>query len=293
MLISMTGFGRAECQEGDYTYQAEIRSVNNRFIEITTRLPKAYVDLEQPLKKLIKSHCSRGSINLSISLANSNEGSGEWEVKPNLSLATQYIDALNQIRDSLGLQGEVDLKSVVGLRDIIKIEPVALDPAKKDLILNITTEALVSLQKMREEEGENMQKDLAQRIDAIESHAAEIESRHPEVIKEYQEKLNERIKTLNEGVGLDETRLAQEAALLADRSDVTEEMTRLKSHLDQFRNFFAAKEPIGRKLEFITQEINREVNTTGSKSSDTKVSNRVIEMKSELEKIREQVQNIE
>jgi len=293
MLISMTGFGRAECQEGDYTYQAEIRSVNNRFIEITTRLPKAYVDLEQPLKKLIKSHCSRGSINLSISLANSNEGSGEWEVKPNLSLATQYIDALNQIRDSLGLQGEVDLKSVVGLRDIIKIEPVALDPAKKDLILNITTEALVSLQKMREEEGENMQKDLAQRIDAIESHAAEIESRHPEVIKEYQEKLNERIKTLNEGVGLDETRLAQEAALLADRSDITEEMTRLKSHLNQFRNFFDAKEPIGRKLEFITQEINREVNTTGSKSSDTKVSNRVIEMKSELEKIREQVQNIE
>jgi uncharacterized protein (TIGR00255 family) len=293
MLISMTGFGRAECQEGDYTYQAEIRSVNNRFIEINTRLPKAYVDLEQPLKKLIKSHCSRGSISLTISLANSSEGSGEWEVKPNLPLATQYVDALNQIRDSLGLQGEIDLKSIVGLRDIIKIEPVALDPAKKDLILNITTEALVSLQKMREEEGKNMQKDLAQRIDAIESHAAEIESRHPEVIKEYQEKLNERIKTLNEGVGLDETRLAQEAALLADRSDITEEMTRLKSHLNQFRNFFDAKEPIGRKLEFITQEINREVNTTGSKSSDTEVSNRVIEMKSELEKIREQVQNIE
>ena len=293
MLISMTGFGRAECQEGDYTYQAEIRSVNNRFIEINTRLPKAYVDLEQPLKKLIKSHCARGSINLTISLANSNEGSGEWDVKPNLSLATQYIEALNQIRDSLGLQGEIDLKSVVGLRDIIKIEPVALDPAKKDLILNITTEALVSLQKMRSEEGENLQTDLTERIDAIESHAAEIESRHPEVIKEYQEKLNERIKTLNEGVGLDETRLAQEAALLADRSDVTEEMTRLKSHLNQFRNFFNANEPIGRKLEFITQEINREVNTTGSKSSDIIISNRVIEMKSELEKIREQVQNIE
>jgi len=293
MLISMTGFGRAECQEGDYTYQAEIRSVNNRFIEINTRLPKAYVDLEQPLKKLIKSHCSRGSISLTISLGNSNEGSGEWDVKPNLSLATQYVDALNQIRDSLGLQGEIDLKSVVGLRDIIKIEPVALDPAKKDLILKITTEVLISLQKMREEEGENLQKDLAQRIDAIESHAAEIESRHPEVIKEYQEKLNERIKTLNEGVGLDETRLVQEAALLADRSDVTEEMTRLKSHLNQFRNFFNAKEPIGRKLEFITQEINREVNTTGSKSSDITISNRVIEMKSELEKIREQVQNIE
>ena len=293
MLISMTGFGRAEFQDGDYTYQAEIRSVNNRFIEINTRLPKAYVDLEQPLKKLIKSHCSRGSISLTISLGNSNEGGGEWDVKPNLPLATQYVDALNQIRDSLDLQGEIDLKSVIGLRDIIKIEPVTLDPAKKDLILNITKEALASLQKMREEEGENLQKDLAQRIDSIESHAAKIESRHPEVIKEYQEKLNERIKTLNEGVGLDETRLAQEAALLADRSDITEEMTRLRSHLNQFRNFFNTKEPIGRKLEFITQEINREVNTTGSKSSDITISNGVIEMKSELEKIREQVQNIE
>ena len=289
----MTGFGRAECQEGDYTYQAEIRSVNNRFIEINTRLPKAYVDLEQPLKKLIKTHCSRGSISLTISLGNSNEGSGEWDVKPNLPLATQYVDALNQIRDSLGIEGEIDLKSVAGLRDIIKIEPVTLDPAKKDLILNITTEVLASLKKMRVEEGENLQKDLAQRIDAIENHAAEIESRHPEVIKEYQEKLNERIKTLNEGLDLDETRLAQEAALLADRSDVTEEMTRLKSHLNQFRNFFNANEPIGRKLEFITQEINREVNTTGSKSNDIVISNRVIEMKSELEKIREQVQNIE
>ena len=289
----MTGFGRAECQEGDYTYQAEIRSVNNRFIEINTRLPKAYVDLEQPLKKLIKTHCSRGSINLTITLGNSNEGSGEWDVKPNLPLAIQYVDALKQIQVSLGIESEIDLKSVVGLRDIIKIEPVTLDPAKKDLILNITTEVLASLKKMRVEEGKNLQKDLAQRIDAIENHAAEIESRHPEVIKEYQEKLNERIKTLNEGVGLDETRLAQEAALLADRSDVTEEMTRLKSHLNQFRNFFNANEPIGRKLEFITQEINREVNTTGSKSSDIIISNRVIEMKSELEKIREQVQNIE
>ena len=207
--------------------------------------------------------------------------------------ALRTIDALKQIQVSLGIEGEIDLKSVVGLRDIIKIEPVTLDPAKKDLILNITTEVLASLKKMRVEEGENLQKDLAQRIDAIENHAAEIESRHPEVIKEYQEKLNERIKTLNEGVGLDETRLAQEAALLADRSDVTEEMTRLKSHLNQFRNFFNANEPIGRKLEFITQEINREVNTTGSKSSDIIISNRVIEMKSELEKIREQVQNIE
>ena len=289
----MTGFGRAECQEDDYTYQAEIRSVNNRFIEINTRLPKAYSDLEQPLKKLIKSHCSRGSISLTISLEFSNDSLDEWEIKPNLPLAKQYLDALKNIQNSLGLTGDVDLKSVIGLREIIKIDPVTMDPAKKDLILNITKEALASLQKMREEEGKTLQKDLAQRIDSIETHLADIESRHPQVIGEYQEKLKERIKNITDGLELDEARLAQEAALLADRSDITEEMTRLKSHLNQFRSFFNTNEPIGRKLEFITQEINREVNTTGSKSSDIIISKCVIDVKSELEKIREQVQNIE
>jgi len=293
MLISMTGYGRAECQKDDYTYLAEIRSVNNRFIEINTRLPKAHIDLEQPLKKLIKSYCSRGSINLSISIGNSNENTGEWEVKPNLPLAAQYVTALQQIRDSLKLEGKIDLKSIISIRDIVKIEPLATDPANHELILNIATEALDSLQKMRKEEGINLQKDLEQRIDAIENHAAEIESWHPEVVKEYQNKLKERIKSLNEGMESDETRIAQETALLADRCDITEEITRLKSHLNQFKKFFNPNEPIGRKLEFITQEINREVNTIGSKSSNIKISNRVIEIKSELEKIREQVQNIE
>ena len=289
----MTGFGRAECQENDYTYHAEIRSVNNRFIEINTRLPKAYSDLEQPLKKLIKSHCSRGSISLTISLDSSNDNPGEWEIKPNLPLAKQYLDALKQLQNSLGLSGEVDLKSVIGLREIIKIEPVTMDPAKKDLILNITKEALKSLQTMREEEGKNLQKDLGQRIDSIENHLTDIKSRHPQVVEEYQEKLKERIKSITNGLELDETRLAQETALLADRSDITEEMTRLKSHINQFRSFFNTNEPIGRKLEFVTQEINREINTTGSKSSDIIISKRVIEIKSDLEKIREQVQNIE
>jgi len=289
----MTGFGRAECQENDYTYQAEIRSVNNRFIEINTRLPKAYSDLEQPLKKLIKSHCSRGSISLTISLVSSNDSPGEWEIKPNLLLAKQYLDALKQLQNSLGLIGEVDLKSVIGLREIIKIEPVTMDPAKKDLILNITKEALKSLQTMREEEGKNLQKDLGQRIDSIENHLTDIKSRHPQVVAEYQDKLKERIKNITDGLELDETRLAQETALLADRSDITEEMTRLKSHINQFRSFLNKNEPIGRKLEFVTQEINREINTTGSKSSDIIISKRVIEIKSDLEKIREQVQNIE
>jgi uncharacterized protein (TIGR00255 family) len=293
MLNSMTGFGRAECQDGDYSYKAEIRSVNNRFIEINTRLPKAFLDMEISLKKLIKSYCARGSINITITLANSNDASGEWDVKPNLPLATQYVKALKEIQTSLGLEGQVHIDSVIGLRDLFKIEPIAINPAKESLLLTMAESALESLQKMREEEGAHLQKDLAERIDSIEKHAAQIEKRQPQVIKEYQSRLKEKIKLLNDGIDVEESRLAQETAILADRCDITEEITRLTSHLIQFRKLFDSAEPAGRKLEFITQEINREVNTMGSKSSDTEMANVVIEIKSILEKTREQLANIE
>ena len=293
MLISMTGFGRAECQDGDYSYKAEIRSVNNRFIEINTRLPKAFLDLELPLKKLVKSHCARGSINVTITLAYANGNPGDLEIKPNLPLASQYVEALKEIQTSLGLEGKVNIDSIIGLRDIIKVEPVTIDPAKESLLLNIAESALASLQKMREEEGKYLQNDLSERIDTIEKHAEQIKTRQPEIIQEYKARLKEKIKLLNDGIEIDESRLAQETAILADRCDITEEITRFVSHLKQFRKLFESTEPMGRKLEFITQEINREVNTMGSKSSDIQVANLVIEIKSALEKIREQLQNIE
>ena len=289
----MTGFGRAECQDGDYSYKAETRSVNNRFIEINTRLPKAFLDLELPLKKLVKSHCARGSINVTITLANANGNPGDWEIKPNLPLASQYVEALKEIQTSLGLEGKVNIDSIIGLRDIIKVEPVTIDPAKESLLLNIAESALASLQKMREEEGKYLQNDLSERIDTIEKHAEQIKTRQPEIIQEYKARLKEKIKLLNDGIEIDESRLAQETAILADRCDITEEITRFVSHLKQFRKLFKSTEPMGRKLEFITQEINREVNTMGSKSSDIQVANLVIEIKSALEKIREQLQNIE
>ena len=289
----MTGFGRAECQDGDYSYKAEIRSVNNRFIEINTRLPKAFLDLELPLKKLVKSHCARGSINVTITLANANGNPGDWEIKPNLPLASQYVEALKEIQTSLGLEGKVNIDSIIRLREIIKVEPVTIDPAKESLLLNIAESALASLQKMREEEGKYLQNDLSERIDTIEKHAEQIKTRQPEIIQEYKARLKEKIKLLNDGIEIDESRLAQETAILADRCDITEEITRFVSHLKQFRKLFESTEPMGRKLEFITQEINREVNTMGSKSSDIQVANLVIEIKSALEKIREQLQNIE
>ena len=293
MLISMTGFGRAECEDGDYSYKAEIRSVNNRFIEISTRLPKTFQDLEVPLKKLVKSHCTRGSINITITVSNTSGSSGECEVKPNLALASQDVEALKEIQTSLGLEGKINIDSLVGIRDVIKIEPIEIDPAKESLLLNMAETALVSLQKMREEEGQHLEKDLSERIDSIEKHANQIVKRQPEVIQEYKARLKEKIKLLNDGIEIDETRLAQEIAILSDRCDITEEVTRFVSHLHQFRKLFKSTEPMGRKLEFITQEINREVNTMGSKSSDSELANLVIEIKSSLEKIREQLANIE
>ena len=187
----------------------------------------------------------------------------------------------------------MNIDSIIGLRDIIKVEPVTIDPAKESLLLNIAESALASLQKMREEEGKYLQNDLSERIDTIEKHAEQIKTRQPEIIQEYKARLKEKIKLLNDGIEIDESRLAQETAILADRCDITEEITRFVSHLKQFRKLFESTEPMGRKLEFITQEINREVNTMGSKSSDIQVANLVIEIKSALEKIREQLQNIE
>lgn len=289
----MTGFGRAECEDGNYSYKAEVRSVNNRFREITTRLPKAFSELEQPLKKLVKSRCARGSINVTISLSNTNENLGEWEIRPNLPLAAKYVEALKEIQTFSGVEGTINIDAIAGFRDVIKVEPVTIDSAKETLLMNIAESALASLQKMREEEGQHLKDDLSTRIDLIGKYAEEINKRQPEVIQEYKSRLKEKIKLLNDGVEVDESRLAQEVAILADRCDITEEVIRFKSHLKQFRKLFNATEPIGRKLEFITQEINREVNTMGSKSSDTQLANLVIEIKSTLEKIREQLQNIE
>ena len=293
MLISMTGFGRAECQDGDYAYKAEIRSVNNRFIDVTTRLPKPFIDMELTLKKLVKSNCARGSINLTVTIDSSIDSLGEWEVKPNIPLANQYVRALQEIQSSMGLEDKISLQHVVGFRDVIKVEPVATDSAKENLLLNIVESAITSLQKMREEEGKHLEKDLAKHIDNIEKHALQIEKRQPEVIVEYKTRLKEKIKLLNDGIDMDDSRLAQETAVLAARCDITEEITRLNSHITQFRVLFKSTEPVGRKLEFITQEINREINTMGSKSNDIQMANLVIEMKSSLEKIREQIQNVE
>jgi len=293
MLNSMTGYGRSEKQNGIFACKAEVRSVNNRFIEVNTRLPKYLSALELPLKKLIKSKCARGSFDLFLTLEKEDTAGANLEIKPNLGLATQYFEAFKKIKDELGLAGDMPIEALLGVKDIIKTEPLTLDTSQEEMILDTAEEAVSALIKMRQEEGSNLQKDLASRLQEIHQLVQEIQKRQPMVLEEYRNRLNDKIKTLTEGMELDETRLAQETALMADRCDISEEITRLGSHFEQFNGMFEKAGPIGRKMEFITQEINRETNTIGSKSVDYQVSQSVIEIKSLLEKIREQIQNIE
>ena len=293
MLKSMTGFARHENQNGELTCKVEIRSVNNRFIDINTRLPKSLRDLELPLKKLVKSRCARGSFDINITLEKNGQSEANLEIKANLPLAAQYLDAFNKIREDLGLQGEIDINTILTLRDIVKPELKEVDDSSEPTVFATVEKALTDLIAMREEEGVNLEKDIINQVNGIKKLGETITSRQSITVQEFQSKLKEKIEALTAGIELDPTRIAQETALLADRCDVTEEIVRLKSHLEQFQKLIQSDEPQGRKLEFLTQEINREVNTIGSKTIDLEVSKTVIDMKSLLEKVREQLANIE
>jgi len=289
----MTGFARHENQNGEFTCKVEIRSVNNRFIDINTRLPKSLAPLELPLKKMVKSKCARGSFDISIAIEKNGDSEANLEVAPNLPLATEYLNAFKNIQEGLGLKGEIDINTILSQRDVVKPELKKVEDSSEEIVLQTVDKTLTDLVKMREEEGKNLEKDILNQISSIKALGKLISTKQSITVQEFQDKLKEKIQTLTTGIEIDPARIAQESALLADRCDVTEELVRLESHLDQFNKLVASHEPQGRKLEFLTQEINREVNTTGSKTIDLEVSKAVIEMKSCLEKIREQLANIE
>ena len=289
----MTGFSRYENQNDDLTCKVEIRSVNNRFIDINTRLPKSLAPLELPLKKIVKAKCARGSFDITIVIEKNVDTETNLEVTPNLPLATEYLNAFKKIQDGLSLKGTIDINTVLSQRDVVKTELKKAEDSCEAIVMQTVDKALTHLIKMREEEGKNLEKDILNQINNIKTLGKSISTKQTVTVQQFQKKLNEKIQTLTSGIEIDPDRIAQESALLADRCDVTEELVRLESHLEQFNLLVASHEPQGRKLEFLTQEINREVNTTGSKTIDLEVSKTVIEMKSCLEKIREQLANIE
>ena len=289
----MTGFSRHENQNEDLTCKVEIRSTNNRFIDINVRLPKSLATLELPLKKMVKSRCARGSFDISIAVGENSASETDLEVTANLSLATEYLNAFKKIQGDLGLKGEIDINTILAQRDVVKPELKKVEDSYEEIVMQTVEKTLNDLIKMREEEGSNLEKDIINQISSVKALGKSISTRQSITVQQFQEKLKEKIKTLTAGIEIDPARIAQESALLADRCDITEELVRLESHLEQFNKLVASHEPQGRKLEFLTQEINREVNTIGSKTIDLEVSKAVIEMKSCLEKTREQLANIE
>jgi uncharacterized protein (TIGR00255 family) len=290
----MTAIAVAETtEENNLSVRTEIRSYNSKNLDISLRMTAAWQALEDRVKRTIAGRLSRGRIEINLRLEDRSEAALAFDIDE--PKATAYHQALMGLKERLGLSGEIPLDLVASVHGIIKPAETVRDPeADWPMVSACLEEALGELTAMRRKEGTFMADDLAVRLDFIESALSDIEAAAADITAQYRDKLSERITRLTEGqVALDAARIAQEAAILADRSDISEEVVRAGSHIAQFRDIMAGDAPAGRKLNFLLQEFNREFNTMGSKAGSAAISHKIVEVKSELEKMREQVQNIE
>ena len=292
MIKSMTGYGRVEAICDGRNIVVEAKSVNHRFLEIALRMPAALYPLEMEYKKKIGERFKRGRIDVSIRLE--GDGAEPSKVNLNLEIARDYFDVLTRLKNEFNLQEPIGLKTFISFRDIFT--PPVETQLNGDFLNSVEKtlqEALSMLVNMRQDEGIALFSDMQMRLQTIGETMGTIRSRAPQVVMEYQKRLSDRIKELSVGFELDAARLAQEVAIMADRCDITEEIVRMQSHIGQFEALLQSDEAEGRKIDFLLQEMNREINTIGSKSNDVEIARQVIEAKSELGKLREQAQNIE
>ncbi|MDH3503654.1 MAG: YicC family protein [Nitrospirota bacterium] len=292
-MKSMTGFGKRESLCQGTMVGVEIRSVNHRFCEMMMRLPKPLSHMELGLKEQVKRICERGRIELTVTMNGGGSGANKT-VQVDRAMASRYVQGLRDLQREFKLSGTVDVNVVAGFRDLFftSEESTVIKDVPK-VVEGLVQRALTDLEKMRKKEGTALQKDLLQRVQIVEGRLQVIQQRIPLALQVSADRLKARVAKLLEGERVNEDRIAQEIAMLAERSDVTEELTRLKSHVAQFHSALKSKDPVGKRLDFLLQEMGREVNTIGSKASDSEISAQVVDLKSELEKIREQVQNIE
>jgi uncharacterized protein (TIGR00255 family) len=292
MPRSMTGFGRGEAHGPAGRIVVEMKSVNHRFSEVVFRMPRQFGANEEPARKVILSKVNRGRVDVGVSW---DPPAKAGRIKVDKELAIAYCNSLKELGEEIGSKIELTLDSLAKLPDVFKVEEGEVTAAELwPTFETAVTEAVSNLIAMREREGAALVLDLADRISKVEALCSVVAARAPDVVKEYRTRLERRIEELlPQGHNVDPSRLAQEVALFADRSDITEEVQRLGSHVAQFRQALQADDAVGRKLDFLVQEIGREVNTMGSKANDAAITTQVIEAKCELEKIREQVQNIE
>ncbi len=294
MIKSMTGYGRSEAALGGRSVVVEIKSLNHRNLEVIVRLPAFLSFLEMDIKKRLNEKISRGRVEVGIRFDAEAGIDGGEKLSVNLPLIRDYYSLLSDIKKELGLDDEITLDVIARLKNGIYMSDVEIDPEESwETISGALDKAIDSLIAMKEKEGEILCDDFIERLALTEKYIKNLELRSPQVALEYQARLKERIAELAGGVEIDEARVSQEVAILAEKSDINEETVRLASHIVQFREMIKEGGAIGRKLDFLLQEMHREINTIGSKSGDLEISHNVIEIKTELAKLREQVQNIE
>ena len=292
MIRSMTGYGKKDAMSKQGGVTVEIRSVNHRFLEVAVRVPRSLAQLEEPIRKAVQQRCLRGRIDVTVTVH--NNGGGLKTVHIDLALAKQYHAALRTLQKTLGMRGTIDISMLAGFRDILSISDQPIDSAHAaKAVLRVLNGALTDLDRMRRREGEALAKDLAVHLDAIRTAKSLVQKKAPGLAREAFDRMTARVQTLLQGELPDQGRLSQELAMYADRSDLSEELVRLESHMLQFDQTLASKESVGKTLEFLLQEMGREVNTIGSKANDADIAQLVVRMKAELEKLREQVQNVE
>lgn len=291
MIKSMTGYGRAKLSKDDREYQIEIKSVNHRYLDISVRIPKQLSYLEETIKKEIAKKVKRGKIDVFVTFENNSlEGK---EIKINTELAKAYIDELKKLAEKENILSDIQVTEISKYPDVLNIQSSQDDEKITEEVLETITIATDNLVQMRETEGNKISEDLLKRLNIINKKVEEIAKLSTGLIEEYVVKLEERIKELLKTEEIDKTRIAQEVVIYADKCSIEEEVTRLNSHISQFKNLLNSNEAIGKKLDFIIQEMNRETNTIGSKANNLEITNGVIDIKTEIENIREQVQNIE
>lgn len=292
MIKSMTGFGRGELSCNGREYVVEIKTVNHRYLDVSIRLPRQFAFFEDFARKVVSKAISRGKVDINIQV--NSFGNKEKCVSFDEELLKIYLDEANALEKSFNIKNDLTFSKVFELPEVIKISGNENEEELLNEFGEVLNVALDNLKKMRQEEGEHLAKDITKKCEVLSDIFENVENRGKDVVREYREKLSERIKeVLQDKSVVDENRLAMEVAVFADKSSIDEEIVRFKSHIKQLLKTLELEEPIGKKLDFIVQEMNREVNTIGSKANNLDITDSVIELKNEIEKIREQIQNIE
>ncbi|MBQ4427751.1 MAG: YicC family protein [Oscillospiraceae bacterium] len=292
MIKSMTGYGSAKGTSGKLKITVELRSVNNRFLDCSVRIPRVYTALEDMIKAQVGKSISRGKVDVFVTIDFSE--ADDVEIVVNESVAEAYVNAVRKLSEKYSLPNDLTALSLAKMQDVLSVQKAEtdMDSLGRD-ISAILAEAIADFDAMRSREGAKLREDVLNHLNEVERLRNLAVERSPKTVSEYREKLLKRMREVLDGAAVDESRIMTEAALFADKTAVDEETVRLESHISQLRSFMEASEPIGRKVDFLVQEFNREANTIGSKGNDVEMARIVVDLKSEIEKIREQIQNIE